>query len=164
MRHLFPVLVVIALFAAAACGQKEPRTVPNVTGLRLDAAQARLDARDLESEVTGGGTFGIVIRSHWQVCDQVPAPGRKAVEVTLVVERACPTLPSRRSTVVPDVEYETLDDAEAELAEAGLGYEVEADGVIVVRANWTVCWQEPEAGEWGDVVELYVEHGDCWDW
>lgn len=164
MRQLLlPVLVVAGLFVAAACGQKEPHVVPNVTGLRLDAAQARLDARDLENDVAGGGTFGVVIRSHWQVCNQVPRPGTRAARVTLVVERACPAIPPRRSTVVPDVEYETLDDAEAELAEAGLGYEVEADGVIVARSNWTVCTQEPEAGEWGDVVELYVEHGDCWD-
>ena len=165
MRQLLvPVLVVAGLLAAAACGQKEPHTVPNVTGMSLDAAQARLGARDLESDVEGGGTFGIVIRSHWQVCDQVPGPGRQAVEVTLVVERACSTMPPHRSTVVPDVEYEALDEAQEELTRAGLGYEVEPEGEIVVRSNWTVCSQEPSPGEWGDIVELYVEHGDCWDW
>lgn len=163
MRLVLAALLVAVV--AAGCGATEPKTVPNVTGLQLDAAQARLDARGLDHDIAGGGTFGVILRSHWQVCDQEPRPGRKASEVTLVVERACSTVPPRRSTVVPDVEYESLDEAEAELAHAGLGYEVESDGVIFARSNWTVCNQEPAAGEWGDTVELYVEHGDdCWDW
>ena len=164
MRQLLlPALVVASLFAAAACGETEPKAVPNVTGLQLDAAEARLDARGLDSSVEGGGTFGVIARSHWQVCEQLPRPGRKATEVTLVVERACSRVPAVRATVVPDVEYETLPDAQEELRRAGLGWEVEPDGHIVVPSNWDVCDQEPSPGEWGDSVELYVER-DCFDW
>jgi len=161
VRFLLAALLVALL--AAGCGRSEPRTVPNVTGLQLDAAQARLDARGLDSAVTGGGTFGVILRSRWQVCDQEPRPGRKATEVTLVVERACSRVPPFRATVVPDVEYETLTEAQDELLDAGLGWEVEADGVVLVPSNWEVCDQYPGPGEWGDSVELYVER-DCFDW
>jgi len=158
---LFALLV---MASAAACGGRaEERTVPNVTGLQLDGAQARLDARRLDHTVAGGGVFGVILRSRWQVCDQDPRPGTKAAEVVLVVERACSRVPPVRSTVVPNVEYDPLDEAEAELVQAGLGFEVVRDGVIVVRSNWTVCDQEPAPGEWGATVELYVER-DCWDW
>jgi beta-lactam-binding protein with PASTA domain len=166
VRPRLPLLLLALLgaaVAAAGCGETEPKAVPNVVGLQLDAAQARLDARGLDSDITGGGTFGVILRSHWQVCDQVPRPGRRAVEVTLVVERACSQLGPVRSGVVPDVENETLDDAERELMHAGLGYDLESDGVIFVRSNWTVCEQDPPAGEWAATVELYVER-DCWDW
>jgi beta-lactam-binding protein with PASTA domain len=163
MRQLLPAVVVASAFAAAACGHTEPRRVPNVTGLQLDAAEARLDARGLDSSVEGGGTFGVIVRSHWQVCEQVPRPGRKATEVTLVVERACSGVPAVRPNIVPDVEYETLPEAQVELREAGLGWEVEADGHVLVPSNWEVCDQVPSPGEWGDSVELYIEQ-DCLDW
>ena len=149
--------------AAAGCGSRAaPQIVPNVTGVSLDAAEARLDARRIDHVIAGGGVFGVIVRSHWQVCDQEPRAGRRASEVVLVVERACSTGPSRRAEVVPDVEYESLDDAEAELREAGLGYDVVPDGVIFIRANWSVCDQDPASGEWSSTVELYVER-DCWD-
>ena len=161
---LLPLTLAAAALIVAGCGGRtEPKTVPDVTGVPLDAAEARLDARGIDYTIAGGGTFGVILRSRWQVCDQEPRAGRQASEITLVVERACGTVPPRRSAVVPDVEYESLDDAEEELSRAGLGYTVVPDGVIVVRSYWTVCDQDPAPGEWGASVELYVER-DCWDW
>ena len=167
MRRLSARLLLCALLAASVttgCGRSaEPKTVPNVTGVPLDVAEARLDARGVDFIIAGGGTFGVILRSRWQVCEQDPRAGRTATEVTLVVERACSTMPPQRAVVVPDVKYASLDDAEAELRRAGLGYTVVPDGVIVVRSNWQVCNQDPAPGEWGASVELYVER-DCWDW
>jgi len=163
MRWNALLAVPVLLVAGVACGSAAPKAVPNVTGLDLRAAEARLDARGIDHSVEGGGTFGIVLRSNWQVCEQVPTAGAKATEVTLVVERACSRVPPFRATVVPDVEYETLTEAQDELLDAGLGWEVEADGVVLVPSNWEVCDQYPGPGEWGDSVELYVER-DCFDW
>jgi len=156
--------------AAAAAGailvdvdRREPKVVPRVVGQQLDVAIADLDARGLRHRTVGGGSFGVVVPSHWQVCSQAPRGGTKAVEATLVVERACSRVPPVRTAVVPDVEYESLDQAEAELRFGGLGFEVSADDEIVVRSHWQVCDQEPAPGEWARSVELYVSK-DCEDW
>jgi hypothetical protein len=55
----------------------------------LNAAEDELDARSLEYEAVGGGLFGIVVRSHWTVCRQVPQAGTRAKHVTLFVARDC---------------------------------------------------------------------------
>jgi hypothetical protein len=83
------IAVVIGLVALlAGCGGSgpaTPRKVPNVRGERLDYAEAKLEARGLQWEEVGGGTFGVVVRSHWYVDDQLPAPGKKATTVKLFV-------------------------------------------------------------------------------
>jgi hypothetical protein len=72
----------------AGCGQTaQPKKVPNLRGERLDFAEARLEARGLEWEEIGAGTFGVIVRSNWYVRDQIPAPGKKAAKVRLFVER-----------------------------------------------------------------------------
>lgn len=157
-----------ALLGAAVlmtgCAGSCPKPVPDVSGESLDIAEAELDAADLHYSVVGGGTFGIVVRSHWQVCRQSPRAGAVAKEVTLVVARACDAAASDRAAVVPDVEYESLDVAEDDLAEAG-GWKVESDDPIVVRSHWEVCDQDPEPGDWGTTVELYVDKScDDWEW
>ena len=60
----------------------------------LDAAEDALDARALRYDVAGGGLFGIVVRSRWTVCNQVPAGGTLARHVTLYVARSCAAEPS----------------------------------------------------------------------
>ncbi len=81
--------VLIGLVALlVGCGQTvQPKKVPNLRGERLDFAEERLEARGLEWEEIGGGTFGVIVRSHWYVRDQIPAPGKKAATVRLFVER-----------------------------------------------------------------------------
>jgi len=81
--------VLIGLVALlVGCGQTvQPKKVPNLRGERLDFAEERLEARGLEWEEIGGGTFGVIVRSHWYVRDQIPAPGKNAATVRLFVER-----------------------------------------------------------------------------
>ncbi len=124
-----------------------------MTGDRLDVAQDTLDAFGLRYETAGGGAFGIVVRSHWFVCEQYPAPKKVAKSVLLTVARSCE---------IPYVVGETLEDAREELR--GFNVEVHSlDGApVVLEELWTVCEQEPESGPPVQPVELYVGH-DCWD-
>ncbi len=148
------------LLGATACGSTRAVVVPDVTGERLDAAEDNLDAAGLRYRAVGGGAFGIVVRSHWLVCEQSPRPPAKAVSVTLYVERACP---AARPVLVPDVVGEELDDAESELEAAGIQVSEESDDgdPILVESLWTVCDQSPEGGGRSRTVELYVAH-ECW--
>ena len=51
---------------------------------------SRLSARILLCALlAGGGTFGVILRSRWQVCDQDPAPGEWGATVELYVEQDC---------------------------------------------------------------------------
>jgi len=91
---LRPISLVLPLAAVAAgCGvvggPAHAVRVPDVTGEPLDAAEDTLDTRGLGYDTRGGGLFGIVIRSHWTVCSQVPAGGTLARQVTLYVAREC---------------------------------------------------------------------------
>jgi len=84
---LLPAVVTLAV---AGCGGKpEPKRVPDLRGDRLDFAESRLDALGLDWEEFGGGNLGILVRSRWVVCAQVPAPGKRATKVRLVVDRWC---------------------------------------------------------------------------
>lgn len=150
-------LVLLASLTVAVltgCGNAHPRPVPNVTGERLDVAEDRLDALGLHYSASGGGTFGIVIRSHWTVCSQRPAPRHTASFVVLSVARSCS---------IPDVRGETLGDAEDALREAGIDYsEHSLDGdPVLVESFWTVCRQFPLRGTPGRTVQLFVSH-DCY--
>ena len=143
----------------AGCGG-EPHDVPNVAGDRLDVAADRLEDEGLEYEILGGGTFGVVVKSHWYVCEQRPVAGSRASSVELVVARSCPSVsPPRRPPVVPNLEYDELDDARAEARDAGVEVVVRDRGAgpVLVEANWTVCEQYPAPGERGWTVELHVE-------
>lgn len=59
---------------------------------------------------------------------------------------------------VPDVEGKRLDVAQEVLDDAGLGYEVIGGGLlgVVVRSNWEVCEQRPQAGVRAKTVDLVV--------
>ena len=130
-------------------------------GQRLDLAESRLDLRGLDWEEIGGGTLGIVIRSHWWVCEQDPAPGALGRTVKLVVDRECPSPPAE-PPVVPDVTGLSLEDANDELDELGIAHDVETydSDVPLVEHLWEVCSQDPAPGERGSYVELYVAR-DC---
>lgn len=154
-------IAVAAVLLTAGCGGQEADIVPAVEGQRLDLAQSELDDAGLGYEVTGGGAFGVVVTSHWRVCEQHPGPGQHARSVELVVARTCPR--PAPADVVPDVTGLRLDVAEDELGERGLEYYVYPEGDVIVRSNWTVCSQYPEPGELAGVVELYVDHFSCDD-
>jgi hypothetical protein len=48
-----------------------------------------LDALGLRYETAAGVIFGIVVRCHWMVCKQSPAPNRVAASVLLTRARTC---------------------------------------------------------------------------
>lgn len=161
MRTLIAIGLLASALGLAGCGATKPTAVPDVVGQRLDAAQATLDATGLRYETIGGGALGIVVRSHWTVCRQTPAPGTKARSVTLFAARSCP---AASPAVVPDVIDDQLEDARTQLEAAG--FTVTARSVngdpIVVEDLWTVCDQSPAPGYRGRTVVLEVAH-DCWD-
>jgi len=154
---------VVLLLAVAGCGGREARKVPSVAGERLDVAQKELDDAGVDSEVIGGGAFGVVVRSHWRVCEQHPRPGRKAKSVELVVARSCPG--RQVSSTVPNVTGLRLDVAKDLLVEDDLAFDVYEEGLgdVVIESNWTVCSQYPDHGAIADEVDLYVERFSCED-
>ena len=162
MRTITALLLgAVLLLGATACGTTKAAAVPNVVGKRLDVAEDTLHASGLHYSEVGGGAFGIIVRSNWFVCEQRPRPRAKATRVTLYVERSCPPV---RPPLLPYVVGQSLDDAEATLAAAGVKVTEEnedGDGAIVVESNWTVCDQWPEGGERSLTVDLYVSHS-CW--
>ena len=150
----FAVIAIVAAAVLTGCGEAQRRSVPNVTGEPLDVAEHTLDRAGLRYETSGGGAFGIVIRSNWTVCRQSPPPRRVASSVLLSVARSCS---------IPYVQGESLGDAEDALREAGIRYsEHSLDGdAIVVESFWTVCRQSPPSGTPVRPVQLFVSH-DCY--
>lgn len=146
------------MLLATACGSTRPRAVPDVTGKRLDVAEDVLDTSGLHYNTAGGGVFGVIVRSNWYVCEQVPRPKKMAATVELTVARSCS---------IPDVVGESLGDAEDELSHDGIDVSAHSDDgeEIDVESFWTVCEQSPEEGARTQPVELTVAH-DCgeYDW
>lgn len=67
--------------------------MPDVVGSRLDAALSDLERAGVkdDAEVLGGGTFGVIDESNWEVCEQLPAAGQAVTDTPrLTVERTCP--------------------------------------------------------------------------
>jgi hypothetical protein len=153
-RTVVVTLAIALSLGSAACGSTRAAEVPDVTGQRLDVAEDALDAAGLRYGTVGGGIFGIVVRSNWVVCRQLPAPRRVATSVTLYVARACDT---------PAVVGMRLDEAEDVLERAGLQIDAHSldGGPVVVRYFWVVCYQSPQAVAPGGTVDVYVSH-DCW--
>jgi serine/threonine protein kinase len=64
--------------------------VPSLAGQPLDVAEARLDDLGLHSSEDGGGLFGVLIPSDWDVCETSPGPGsvvRPGSTVHLSIDR-----------------------------------------------------------------------------
>jgi serine/threonine protein kinase len=66
-------------------------TVPSLAGQPLDVAEQRLDALGLRSTEEGGGLFGVLIPSEWDVCETSP-PAHSTVRpgstVRLMIDRS----------------------------------------------------------------------------
>lgn len=76
--------------AKPARATTSPPILPDVTGQRLDVAELHLRAKHIRYREVGGGTFGILVRSNWTVCEQEPQAGTAADgRVSLIVDRAC---------------------------------------------------------------------------
>lgn len=64
--------------------------VPDVVGQPLDVARARLERSGFETDIEGGGLFGVIEDSNWQVVDQSPEPGGQLEQgstVSVAIER-----------------------------------------------------------------------------
>jgi hypothetical protein len=64
------------------------RTVPSdLVGERLDVAETELDQSGIGYTAVGGGTFGIVVKSDWVVCQTKPSGGQPVLgTVDLIVD------------------------------------------------------------------------------
>lgn len=70
-------------------GKTQSHTVPDLTGKRLDVAEEDAQEAGVSFKVVGGGVFGVVVPSHWTVCEQDPEAGSHAERVKLIVARSC---------------------------------------------------------------------------
>jgi serine/threonine protein kinase len=65
-------------------------TVPSLVGQPLDVAEQRLDELGLRSTEEGGGIFGVLIPSDWEVCATSPSAEstvRPGATVSLLIDR-----------------------------------------------------------------------------
>ncbi len=65
-------------------------TVPSLVGQPLDVAEQRLDELGLDSTEEGGGIFGVLIPSDWEVCATSPAADstvRRGSTIQLAIDR-----------------------------------------------------------------------------
>jgi beta-lactam-binding protein with PASTA domain len=58
--------------------------VPDVVGLRLDVARERLEGDGFAVKRSGGGLFGVVVESNWQVERETPPAGTRLARGTTV--------------------------------------------------------------------------------
>ncbi len=89
LRLALPFVVVLGL---AACGSSQVKVMPDVKGQKLDVALSDIKRAGFEDkvDVVGGGIFGVVVKSNWEVCDQSPAAGQALTAVPqLTVARSC---------------------------------------------------------------------------
>jgi serine/threonine protein kinase len=66
-------------------------TVPSLVGQPLDVAEQRLHDVGLRSSEVGGGLFGVIFASDWEVCQTSPPPDstvRRGSTVQLLIDRS----------------------------------------------------------------------------
>jgi serine/threonine protein kinase len=104
-RRLIAILLVLLVMAGlgAAAVIEAPRlsdsgksasrsgvTVPTLAGQPLDVAKRRLDDLGLHPTEEGGGLFGVIFPSDWNVCETSPGPGaevRPGSTIRLLIDR-----------------------------------------------------------------------------
>ncbi|WP_416978574.1 Stk1 family PASTA domain-containing Ser/Thr kinase [Streptomyces sp. T028] len=135
-----------------------PQTVevPDVTGSRLDKAKALLKSDGLEpGQVTEEFSDDVIKGFVISTSPEAGTERRTGSAVAIVV--------SKGSAIdVPDVTGEDLEDAKADLEEAGLTVEVSAEQVTSEFDAGQVAAQTPEAGSEaadGDTVTLTLSKG-----
>jgi serine/threonine protein kinase len=88
----FTALVVVPRLNDSSSAPSAPNgvTVPSLVGQPLDVAEQRLDDLGLQSTVEGGGLFGPIFLSDWEVCQTTPAADssvRHGTTVRLLIDR-----------------------------------------------------------------------------
>jgi hypothetical protein len=92
MRALRLVVALAILLTIAGCGSGKNPAMPDVTGEKLDIAKSAIKDAGFgdEVKVDGGGVFGVVNESNWEVCDQSPVAGDAVSDAPrLTVDRSC---------------------------------------------------------------------------
>jgi len=118
MRALRLAVTLAILLGFAGCGSAKNPVMPDVTGKKLDVAKSAIKDAGFEDEakVNGGGVFGVIKESNWEVCDQSPAAGEVASDAPrLTVDRSCDDAkPSETpsETLEPDAAESSQSDTE----------------------------------------------------
>jgi Domain of unknown function (DUF4839) len=124
MRSRCLVVALAICLGFAGCGSDSNPVMPDVTGKKLDVAKSAIKDAGFEDEVKvdGGGVFGVIDESNWQVCDQSPVVGADLSDAPrLTVDRSCDNAePSETSTSIetpsetpaPDTDASREPDAE----------------------------------------------------
>jgi hypothetical protein len=116
----------LLVFGLVGCGTEEGSAapaMPDVVGEQLDVASSDIKRAGYEGEVevVGGGTFGVVTESNWQVCEQLPAPGEPMDETPrLTVDRSCSDAaqePSEEAAEPEDTQKPSEEAAEPEVTQ-----------------------------------------------
>src|SRR3954466_7190887 len=92
MRALSLAIAVTTLVGLSGCASGTTAVMPDVTGKKLDVAKSIIRDAGFENEVKvdGGGLFGVLNKSNWEVCDQSPAAGAPVSGAPqLTIERSC---------------------------------------------------------------------------
>ncbi len=92
MRARHVVVSIVLALALTACGSGEDPTMPDVVGQTLDVALSDIERAGFSDDVdvVGGGIFGVVDESNWQVCGQLPEAGTAVADAPrLTVDRTC---------------------------------------------------------------------------
>lgn len=95
IRLFLSILTALLAIAVAGCdSQSATPVMPDVVGKQLDVALSDIKRAgiDSEPEILGGGVFGILDKSNWQVCEQLPSAGENTDDTPrLTVDRECGT-------------------------------------------------------------------------
>ena len=92
MRALRLAVPFVLMLGLAACSSSQVKVMPDVKGQKLDVALNDIKRAGFEDKVdiVGGGIFGVVVKSNWEVCDQSPAAGQALTAAPqLTVARSC---------------------------------------------------------------------------
>jgi beta-lactam-binding protein with PASTA domain len=153
--YVLVALLILGLFALAAwflatqvLDQGRPVTVPDVVGMQEEEARRVLERENLEVEVETEENRA----REGKVIDQDPKEGVEAREgdsVTIVVSEGPPPVE------VPDVVGLTVEEAEADLADARLRSEIQRETSEDVPEG-EVMEQDPAAGEEAEVRSVVV--------
>lgn len=104
MRVVRWTIATLFVLVIAGCGSGKDTAMPDVTGKKLDDAKSDIERAGIDDkvEIVGGGTFGVVVESNWQVCDQVPSAGQPVKNSPrLTVDRSCENSSSSEAASTP---------------------------------------------------------------
>jgi hypothetical protein len=120
MRALRLVVALAILLGFAGCGSDKNPVMPDVTGKKVDVAKGAIKDAGFEDEVKvdGGGVFGVIDESNWEVCDQSPVAGEAVSDAPrLTVDRSCDDAEPSETSKPSETPSETLEPDATESSE-----------------------------------------------